>query len=225
MPRKRTTPSNLRLPAEDMQLTRKLLHRFKTAKKKPNATQADLIHWLLTMCETHGLINEGWMDRLDAALEKGEWHIQQKRHFESKEKCSGLRGADQTWKCIQGRFQTTPMIRTLAKDYDEALGLCDGCKVTLEPILLNYDLQAKIQKLERSAEIRAGVTFKAPVCNRGSVLTAEGTEFRGCPKRPSAKTVNVEKFCKILSDGLPCQLYAEIPISVADRKSQINMDR
>lgn len=224
MPRKRTAPSNLRLEAEDMQLLRKLLHRFQTAKKQPNATQGDLVHWLLNMAETHDLINEGWMDRLNAALEKGMWHIAQQKHFANAEKCSGLRVADQKWKCIQGRHERTPEIRILAEDYDDALELCEGCKVTLEPILKNYDLQAKIQQLERSAEIQAGVTFKAPICNRGSVLTAEGTEFRGCPKRPSAKTVSVAKFCKVLSDGLPCALYAEIPISVADRESQVNLD-
>lgn len=224
MPRKRTAPSTIRLAAEDMPLLRKLLHRFKTAKKKPNATQGDLVHWLLDMAETHDLINEGWMDRLDAALEKGMWHIAQQKRFENKKACQGLRGADNKWKCIQGRYQNTPAIRILAEDYDDALNLCEGCVITLEPILLNYELQGKIQQLESNLEAAAGVTFKAPVCNRGAVLTAEGTEFRSCPKRPSAKTVSVQKFCKVLSNGLPCQLYAEVPISVADRESQIDTD-
>ena len=118
------------------------------------------------------------------------------------------------------------MIRILAEDYDDALNLCEGCEVTLAPILKNYELQEKIQQLERTLKATVGVTFKAPICHKGAVLTAEGTEFRSCPKRPSAKTVSIENFCrKQTSEGLPCPLYAEIPIIVADRESQVDMKR
>ena len=150
----------------------------------------------------------------------------EKKHLESKEKSQGLRAADKKWKCIQGRPNQTPMIRNLAEDRDDALNLCEGCTETLQPILKNYELQEKIQQLERKLQTTVGVTFKAPICHKGAVLTAEGTEFRSCPKRPSAKTVSIENFCRQqTSESLPCPLYAEIPISVADRESQVDMKR
>lgn len=217
MPRKRAAGAAVRLPEETIQLLRKLA-------KKTGKTQQDILETLLEMAEVHDLLNEDWQKRLTAALEKGMWHIAQQKHFENKEKCAGLRAADQKWKCIQGRYQNTPSIRILAEDYDDALNLCDGCTVTLEPILKNYELQEKIQQLEYNLEAAIGVTFKVPVCNRGAVLTAEGNEFRSCPKSPSAKTVSVQKFCKVLSSGLPCQLYAEVPISVADRESRMDIN-
>jgi hypothetical protein len=175
------------------------------------------------MATVHDLLRKDWQERLTAALEKGMWHLQQQKHFENKKKCEGLRSADQKWKCIQGRYLNTPAIKTLAENWQDAMNLCEGCEVTLKPILLNYELQGKIQQLESRLKARAGVTFKAPVCNVGAILTADGTEFRNCPKRPSERTVSVENFCKVLSSGLPCQVYAEIPISVADGESQLDI--
>ena len=195
--------------------------------KHTGDTQTEVLETLINMATVHDLLRPDWQDRLTAALKKGMWHIQQQEHFESMKKCSGLRAADEKWKCIQGRYQKTPMIRILADNRDDALNLCDGCKVTLEPILLNYELQGKIQQLENRLEARAGVTFKAPVCNRGAVLTADGTEFRGCERGTGRqhKTVSIEKWCKVYENKTPCYSYAEIPISVADRESQVNMDR
>ncbi len=217
MPRTPQKGAAVRLPEEPIKLLRKLA-------KKTGKSQIWVLSRLLTMADVHDLLNEGWQERLNAALKKGMWHIAQQKHFENKKRCDALRAADEKWKCIHGRYQKTPMIRILAEVYEDALNLCEGCEVTLAPILLNYELQGKIQQLENKLEARAGVTFKAPVCNRGAVLTADGNEFRSCPKRPSAKTVSVFKLCKVLSDGLPCQLYAEVPISVADRESQIDTD-
>ena len=215
MPRKKQTGGSIRLPE-------KLIHRIRTQARRKDMTQIKLLEKLIKIQEVNDLLREDWSKRLDASLKKGMWHIAQQKHFENKKRCDALRAADEKWKCIHGRYQKTPMIRILAEVYEDALNLCEGCEVTLAPILLNYELQGKIQQLENKLEARAGVTFKAPVCNRGAVLTADGTEFRSCPKRPSAKTVSVFKFCKVLSNGTPCQLYAEIPISVADRESQID---
>lgn len=212
MPRKRAAGAAVRLPEETIQLLRKLA-------KKTGKTQPWILETLIDMADVHDLLNEGWQERLTAALEKGMWHIQRRKHFESKEKCAGLRAADRKWKCIQGRPNQTPMIRNLAEDYDEALDLCEGCVVTLEPILKNYELQERIAQLEKTAQVKANVSFKAPICHKGAVLTADGTEFRSCPKT-SEKTVSVENWCKKYSNGLPCQLYGEVVIAVADKASQ-----
>ena len=217
MPEQPRKDGNVRLPKE-------LINRIRTQAKRKEMTQIKLIEELIKLQEVHDLLRDDWDVRLTAALKKGMWHLAQQKHFENKKRCDALRAGDEKWKCIHGRYQKTPMIRILAECYEASLRLCEGCEVTLAPILLNYELQGKIQQLENKLEARAGVTFKAPVCNRGAVLTADGNEFRSCPKRPSAKTVSVYKFCKVLSNGLPCQLYAEIPISVADRESQVNLD-
>ncbi len=212
MTRKKQAGGAVRLPEETIQLLRKLA-------KKLDKSQTWIIENLLDMADVHDLLNEGWQERLTAALEKGMWHIQRRKHFESKEKCAGLRAAEKKWKCIQGRPNKTPMIRNLAEDYDEALNLCEGCTETLEPILKNYELQERIAQLEKTAQIKASVSFKAPICHKGAVLTADGTEFRSCPKT-AEKTVSVENWCKKYSSGLPCQLYGEVVIAVADKASQ-----
>ena len=213
-PRKRAT-GNVRLPID-------LIERIRDQVKNRPETQIEYIEKLVKLQEVHDLLRPDWQKRLTAALEKGSWYLSQQKHFENKEKCDGLRAADKKWKCIQGRYQNTPMIRILAEDYVDALNLCEGCEVTLAPILLNYELQGKIQQLENRLKARAGVTFKAPVCNRGAVLTADGTEFRGCERGTGRqhKTVSIETWCKVYENKTPCFSYAEIPISVADRESE-----
>lgn len=217
MPRKKQAGGAVRLPEETIQLLRRLA-------KKTGKTQPWILETLLDMAEVHDLLNEDWQERLTAALEKGMWHLERKRHLNSKEKCAGLRDADRKWKCIQGRKDLTPLIRFLAEGYDDALNLCEGCTVTLDPILKNYELQEKIRELEESLDVAAGVTFKAPVCNRGAILTADGTEFRGCERGVGRqhKTVSILKWCKVYENKLPCYSYAEIPM-VADRKSQMDL--
>lgn len=191
--------------------------------KHTGKTQDDIMHTLIEMADFHDLLNEGWQDRLTAALEKGMWHIAQQKHFENKKRCSGLRSADRKWKCIQGRYQNVPSIKILAEDYDDALNLCEGCEVTLEPILKNYELQEKILTLEQKIKARVNVSFKAPICQKGAVLTADGTEFRSCPKT-TEKTVSVKTWCQKYSRGQPCALYGEVVIAVADKASKHKMD-
>ena len=89
----------------------------------------------------------------------------------------------------------------------------------MKPILKNYELQERISQLEKTIQVKANVSFKAPICHKGAVLTAEGTEFRSCPKT-AEKTVSVANWCKKYSNGLPCMLYAEVIIAVADKTSQ-----
>lgn len=213
VPRKGVT---IRLNEDSVKILRKLA-------KKTKKTQLDILEKLLTMAEVNDLLRPDWEERLTASLEKGMWWLERKKHLESKEKCAGLRAADRKWKCIQGRPNQTPMIRNLAENRDDALNLCEGCVVTLEPILKNYELQERIAQLEKTIQVKANVSFKAPICHKGAVLTAEGTEFRSCPKT-SEKTVSVANWCKKYSNGLPCMLYAEVVIAVADKASQNEMN-
>lgn len=219
MPRTARKGGAVRLPEETINLLRKLA-------KNLDKTQPWILERLLIMADTHDLLNEGWQDRLTAALEKGMWHLENQKHFENQGACAGLRAADRKWKCVQGRPNKTPMIRILAEDYDEACGLCVGCMVTQEPILKNYELQEKIQQLQKTLNAQGSVTFKAPVCNRGAVLTADGTEFRGCERGTGRthKTVSIKTWCKVFENRSPCYSYAEIPI-VADGESQLDIGR
>lgn len=219
MPRTPQKGGAVRLPEETITLLRKLV-------KHTGKTQSECLHILIEMAMVHDLLNKDWQDRLTAALEKGMWHLENKRHFENQGACAGLRPADRKWKCVQGRPKKTPMIRILAEDYDEACGLCVGCMVTQEPILKNYELQEKIQQLQQTLKAHSSVTFKAPVCNRGAILTADGTEFKGCQRGSGKqhKTVSIAKWCKVYENKTPCYSYAEIPI-VADGESQLDIGR
>lgn len=213
-------PQDKKWTGGSIRVTEEAIQNIRKIAKRSGLIQPEILDTLINMCVVHDLLNPDWQERLNAALERGAWLIQRKKHLASKERCDGLRDADLKWKCIQGRKNMTPMIRILAEDYEDALNLCEGCTVTLEPILKNYEYQEKIQQLENQIQINVGQKFKAPVCNRGAILTNDGLEFKSCPARSYDKTVDIKTWCKVFNRDTPCFSYAEIVIAVADKKSE-----
>lgn len=213
MPRKPQKGGAVRLPEET-------IDQLRTLSKKLNYTQPFILATLIDMCAEYDLLNPDWIDRINAALARGSEILQAQRLENLKDRCNGLRYANKNHKCIMGRKDMTPLIRILAPDLDEALDLCVGCKLTLDPVLKNYALQEKVQQLEARLKGQVGQKFKAPICNRGAVLTNEGIEFRTCPERSFDKPVSIEKWCKVYSHGLPCPAYAEVVMGVANKKSE-----
>lgn len=214
MPRKRTH-SNIRLAAEDMQLVEKLLKRFKRAKKKPAATQGDLLHFLLLMCDTHGLIKEGWMERLTTALERGNWSIEQEQMEFDSDRCPAIAHGEEKFKCVWGRKGKPPLIRILEKEYGLSKNMCVGCEKTRLPIAENEKHLKRIKVLEKGLESRAREVYKIPVCEGGANLTPDGTGFKKC--RRSNTDVDVLRFCKVVEDG-PCSYFREIVVGVGEKK-------
>ncbi|MHA2052705.1 MAG: hypothetical protein ACXACY_22900 [Candidatus Hodarchaeales archaeon] len=180
----------------------------------------ECIATLIDMGDKFDLLRPEWQKKINAALKQGDRVLQRIEHTEDKNKCGGLREADNKWKCIIGRKKQTPMIRYLALNRNDALNLCEGCIITLEPVLKVEEQAQTIKDLEGKLETSSNVKFKIPKCNKGAILNDDATEFRNCPKA-SYKSVSVEKFCKVYTNGLPCMLYAESVIGVAAGKSSV----
>ena len=115
------------------------------------------------------------------------------------------------------------MLRILAEKREDALNLCEGCTLTLEPILQNKEYQKQIANLQDRLNQKASVTYKVPICHKGATLNEDSTEFAGCPKH-KGENVSIQNFCKVYSNGLPCMLYAERVIGVSDSESEIGAD-
>lgn len=201
-----------------VRLSEETINQLRTLSKNLNYTQPFILATLIDMCAEYDLLNKDWIERINAALARGSEIIQAQRLEDLENRCDSLRYADKNHKCVVGRIDKTPMIRILAADLDEALDLCVGCKISLDPILKNIEHERTIEDLEIKLKSKAGATFKAPICNKGAILTNDGLEFRGCPKTDMGRNVSVEKWCKVYSRGLPCQLFAEIQIAVDSKR-------
>lgn len=192
-----------------VRISAKTYKQLKRIVDRADKTQTEIIKILIDMCEVNDLLRKDWQDRLNATLRRGMWQIQQEEHFSNRERCEGLRAADLKWKCISGRKDKTPMIRILAEDRIDALNLCEGCELTLAPRLQNEEYARQIKTLQDEIQIKSDRTFKVPICHKGATLNEDGTEFGGCPKTSAKTPVSIAKYCKVLSGGLPCMLYAE----------------
>lgn len=201
--------------------TKELLRKI---TKNSGKTQ-DQVMWLLfNLHDTLDLLADGWKERLAAAERVGAWQLQREKHFAKSDRCLGFREADGKWKCIAGREEKTPMIRILAEDYDDALNLCEGCQLTLEPIRKNREYRKQIDDLEDRLQRKVSVKYKVPICHKGAILNEDSTEFSSCPKH-KGENVSIANFCKIYSSGLPCMLYAERVIGLADGESELSKEK
>ena len=214
MPRKRTH-SIIRIDAEDMPLIKKLLAQFKKNMKKPNATQADFIHYLLNMCDVQGLLKEDWMKSLTKATKRGSWSTEQEEMEFDSDRCPAIAHGEEKFKCVWGRKGKPPMIRILEKEYGLSKNMCVGCEKTLLPIAENEQHLKRIKVLEKGLESRAREVYKIPVCEGGANLTPDGTGFKRC--RRSNTDVDVLRFCKVVEDG-PCSYFREIVVGVGEKK-------
>ena len=216
MPPRKSKGDYIKADPEIKRLLRKIT-------KHSGKSQLQVMTILFNLCDVYDFLKEDWQERLEAALRAGDWQLQREKHFANKNRCLGLREADQKWKCIQGREGKIPMIRMLAENREDALNLCEGCTLTLEPILQNKEYQKQIAHLQDRLNQKASVTYKVPICHKGATLNEDSTEFSGCPKHPG-ENVSIEKFCKVYSSGLPCMLYAERVIGVSDSESEIGSE-
>lgn len=212
MPRTPRKGTAVRIDEEHHKILRRLTNR--TGKN-----QKELFEFLLVLCESIDAVNPGWQERLTASLERGRREIELRLFNDDQGRCVALANGIEKYKCVWGRKGKPPFIRLLETEYEASKELCLRCNRTLAMIEENEGLKRKNIELEERLKTRANVTFKVPKCNVGAILSEDGTEFRGCRKSPTVP-VSVEKFCKVYQNGLPCAVYAESVIGVADGKSE-----
>lgn len=207
--RKKDPEKYIRATPATIKLLRKIM-------RKRTDSQDDFMFKLLELHGALDLLEDGWQKRFQASMRAGDWQLQRERHLAQKEKCAGLREADEKWKCIFGREEKTPMIRLLAENRRDALNLCEGCTLTLEPILKNKEYRERIKQLEREIEGRANVEYKIPICRAVGILSGDSTEFSRCQEH-HMRAVNIKTFCKIKNAGKPCNFFEERLIGIGEK--------
>lgn len=216
MPRKPRLGTTVRLKPVDIETLRKLA-------KKLGLEQQDILGTLINMCEVHDLLNKEWQERLTAALERGRREIERVQFEGDADRCHAIAQGEEKYKCVWGRQGKPPLIRLLERDYEASKVLCLSCKKTLLILEENAEYLKQIDNLKTKIQQKVDVSFKVPICHKGGILNEDSTEFSGCPKH-RGENVSVEKFCRVYSSGLPCALFAQRVIAVADKASEIGSE-
>ena len=194
------------------------IDKLRKLSKRIGLDQKTIISTLLDMCIQHDLLNKDWQERLTAALERGRRDIES-RYFESDpDRCPAIARGEERFKCVWGRVGKPPFIRLLEKEYEDSKEICASCKRTLLIDEENRKYVIRINELENKLQHKANQQFKAPVCNRGAILTNDGLAFKSCPARGFDKPVDIKTWCKVYNRDTPCYSYAEILIGVAEGK-------
>jgi hypothetical protein len=186
--------------------------------KRYDLTQNDVLKVLLEMCDQHDLLKKEWQKRLTAALERGKREIEAKAYYDDPRKCPAMAMGSEKYKCVWGREGRPPAVRVLEVEYQASLEMCLKCKATLQIMQESEGLRSRVVQLENKLKQKSNIEFKIPICHKGATLNEDSTEFSGCPKHPG-ENVSIDNFCKVYSNGLPCALFAQRVIGVADQES------
>lgn len=188
---------------------------------------------LLKYSQTHGnmpqaMILSSWIMELvnfdirdsDWAEELAESRAREKEREKSREpfakKCHKRAvGYDKDEKevsfCVAYNEAGVVKTRVLGKTRSVVNAKCLACDLDREMREGLIVRDTRIRELEDKIQMKAKTSRKVPVCNKGAILCQEGTAFKACPK--SSIPVSVATYCKVLSGGLPCALYAEIELA------------
>ena len=104
---------------------------------------------------------------------------------------------------VWGQDGKPPLKKKLARERNQALEMCEGCRKTLEIKMENESYQVKVRELESKLMEQSTKKFKIPQCKNGARLDNDGLAFEGCP-RSIGKPVSVEGYCKKIKDGRGC---------------------
>lgn len=113
--------------------------------------------------------------------------------------------------CVSWGESGTVKVRILGKTESMMGSKCLACGKDREVREGLRDRDDRIIELEQKIQMKAKQTNNVPICNKGAILVEEGKSFRSCPK--SSVPVSVAGYCKVLSGGLPCPLFAEIALT------------
>lgn len=200
MPYKRGKVFRVDLKETDKATLEKLAKRHKKDQKF-------IVGYLIDLCDKHDLLAGDWKARLEV-LDEGRERVKR-----LKGSCPALTEADKKWKCVWGVDGKPPAIKTLSKDYFEAVEMCLACKKTLEIKLENESYQVKVQELEIKLKEQSTKKFKIPQCSRGARLDKDGLAFEGCERSPGAP-VSIDGYCKKINKGAGCDWFKERLVAV-----------
>lgn len=213
MSREDRKDSTIRIDLDNKEALRKIC-------KRTGFSQPDVLNILFNIAESENLITDGWQKRLKALERKADREIEALYYWEDPERCPAIAKGSEKYKCVWGRVGRPPEIRVLEADYQSSKEVCMKCKITLMMKEEVHALRNQADNLEKRLKEKVNVKYKVPICNKGAILNEDATEFSGCPKH-RGENVSVATFCKVYSSGLPCALYAERVIGVADGESEL----
>lgn len=181
-----------------------------------------IVEFLIELGHKHGFLKKGWEQKLAKSLkqvdDEGERTASRERALVilRARACHKLafginKAGEDVWSCVAFNPEGVLKVRVLGKTDDMMTGKCVACGRDRDVREGFAERDLRISDLENKIQRKAKTSRKVPICNKGAILTQEGTAFKSCPK--SSITVSVATYCKVLSGGLPCALYAEIELA------------
>jgi len=170
----------------------------------------------------YNLQDVGWEERIKKSIDDLEAEKECENIYSSlDDSCSALAfGKDEekknVWRCVWFREDGPPIIRKLGGTESLRNAACLACGKTGEIITGLRDRDARIIELEKGLEAKSSERFKIPKCNSGAVLNHDKEDrmiFTNCPKNRSGP-VSIKNYCRVLKNGLPCFMFAEITVGV-----------
>jgi len=197
-------------------------------KKKPatDLSLQDLASMYVSIGTSFDLQDEGWEERIKKSIDDLEAEKERENIYSSLDKsCPALAfGKDaekkELWRCVWFREDGPPIIRKLGGTESLRNAACLACDKTGEIITGLRDRDARINELEKGLKAKASERFKIPKCNSGAVLNHDKEDrmiFTNCPKNRSGP-VSIKNYCRVLKNGLPCFMFAEITVGVGLRE-------
>lgn len=120
------------------------------------------------------------------------------------------------WRCIWFREDGPPIIRKLGNTESLMAAACLACDKTAEIVTGFRERDERIAELEKGLKAKSSERFRIPKCNSGAVLNHDREDrmiFTNCPKNRSGP-VSIKNYCRVLKNGLPCFMFAEITVGV-----------
>ena len=202
-------------------------HALLLAKSEATGkSRIELASQYISLGVLYNLQDEGWEERIKKSLEDLETEKERENIYSSLDKsCSALAfGKDaeekKIWRCVWFREDGPPIIRKLGGTESLMNAACLACDKTGEIITGLRDRDARIIELEKGLEAKSSERFKIPKCNSGAVLNHDREDrmiFTNCPKNRSGP-VSIKNYCRVLKNGLPCFMFAEITVGVGLRE-------
>lgn len=182
--------------------------------EKWGINMGDLVEHIIGVFDKVGVKPNDFLEYLERETERAKHEKSGNDYAFLDDGCDSREWVDDHYKCIHGQKGAPPKVKKIATTDRGAANYCRGCTRTRDNAAELKIRDDRITVLETKLDARATEVFKAPVCQGGAHLSADGKRFEGCRKTPANTPAGVEKFCKVYSHGNPCALYTEAIIGV-----------
>ena len=180
-------------------------------------TKRFIVELFIDLGHKYGFLDDSWKERLIESLKKvdEDSSVAEMRAL-LKGRCHKLaygknKEGHNIFSCIAFNPKGALKVRVLGKTVTMFEGKCGACNKDRDIMEGFAERDERIRVLETKIQLKAKTSRKVPICNKGAILSQEGPAFKSCPK--SSIPVSVATYCKDLSGGLPCALYAEIELA------------